>query len=343
MSVHSPLAIVTHTEETGHPKLLAEVAFHAIGRGDWSAARNAANSCLGQASVAQDLELMALSAAVRGIVSAIHGDDAGARQLLEHSERLARRCGGSELADVLGLARGVEALNAGRYDEAWARLAQLLYAGAGRPRWIRLVAVGFLAESGLHGGSESLSDLLVVTLDELGSTPVFRGATAFARAMSSFELPVDARFDRALAECPVERVFDRARIQLARGVTLRRERRVVESRLPLQEALVAFEGLGAVAWAEHARRELRASGARRLRRELGDAEALTAQELEIVRLAALGMTNREIGQRLYLSHRTIGSHLYRAFPKLGIAARSQLRDMLAELDALVATRAGIAH
>ena len=68
MSVHSPLAIVTHTEETGHPKLLAEVAFHAIGRGDWSAARNAANSCLGQASVAQDLELMALSAAVRGIV-----------------------------------------------------------------------------------------------------------------------------------------------------------------------------------------------------------------------------------------------------------------------------------
>ena len=57
-----------------------------------------------------------------------------------------------------------------------------------------------------------------------------------------------------------------------------------------------------------------------------------------MRMAAEGLSNREIGQRLFLSHRTIGSHLYRAFPKLGVAARSQLRDVLAELADLDATR-----
>ena len=58
-------------------------------------------------------------------------------------------------------------------------------------------------------------------------------------------------------------------------------------------------------------------------------DRLTAQELQIGKLAAEGLSNREIGERLFLSHRTIGSHLYRIFPKLGISSRSQLRDALA--------------
>jgi DNA-binding NarL/FixJ family response regulator len=56
---------------------------------------------------------------------------------------------------------------------------------------------------------------------------------------------------------------------------------------------------------------------------------LTAQELQIAQLAAEGLTNRDIGQRLYLSHRTIATHLYRVFPKLGITARSELAAALA--------------
>jgi len=57
---------------------------------------------------------------------------------------------------------------------------------------------------------------------------------------------------------------------------------------------------------------------------------LTAQEMQIARLAADGLSNREIGQQLYLSPRTIGSHLYRIFPKLGITSRSQLADRLVD-------------
>jgi DNA-binding CsgD family transcriptional regulator len=55
---------------------------------------------------------------------------------------------------------------------------------------------------------------------------------------------------------------------------------------------------------------------------------MTPQELQIAELAASGLSNREIGQRLYLSHRTVGSHLYRVFPKLGVKARSELRMAL---------------
>jgi DNA-binding NarL/FixJ family response regulator len=55
---------------------------------------------------------------------------------------------------------------------------------------------------------------------------------------------------------------------------------------------------------------------------------LTPQELQIAQLAAEGLSNREIGERLYLSHRTVGSHLYRLFPKLGVTSRARLRDAL---------------
>jgi DNA-binding CsgD family transcriptional regulator len=87
--------------------------------------------------------------------------------------------------------------------------------------------------------------------------------------------------------------------------------------------------MGIEGFAERARRELRATGETARRRALvGGREGLTAQEAQIARLAADGLSNREIGQQLYLSHRTVSSHLYRVFPKLGISSRSQLRTVL---------------
>jgi DNA-binding CsgD family transcriptional regulator len=74
--------------------------------------------------------------------------------------------------------------------------------------------------------------------------------------------------------------------------------------------------------------ELRAAGERVQRMSDRADTALTAQEREIAMLAATGMTNREIGQRLYLSPRTVSTHLYRIFPKLGITSRAALRDAL---------------
>jgi DNA-binding CsgD family transcriptional regulator len=84
--------------------------------------------------------------------------------------------------------------------------------------------------------------------------------------------------------------------------------------------------VGAAPWAERARSELRAAGVPVVAAAGGSGvvSLLTAQELQVVRLAALGRTNREIAAQLFLSPRTVGYHLYKAFPKLGIASRAEL-------------------
>ena len=132
----------------------------------------------------------------------------------------------------------------------------------------------------------------------------------------------------AIAAGQAEWPFYVARAQLAYGVWLRRHRRMTQSRAPLREAAETFDALGLLRYAERARRELRASGERVRRRVPGGWSQLSPQELQIAQLAAEGLSNREIGEQLYLSHRTVESHLYRLFPKLGVTSRAQLRDAL---------------
>ncbi|MFD8079809.1 response regulator transcription factor, partial [Streptomyces sp. NPDC059718] len=122
--------------------------------------------------------------------------------------------------------------------------------------------------------------------------------------------------------------FDHARVQLAHGERLRRSRATTESRTPLAAALSAFQRLGARPWTERAETELRAAGTAKRRPGTATPHTLTPQELEIARLAASGLTNKQIAERLYLSHRTIGAHLYQIYPKLGITSRGMLRDAL---------------
>jgi DNA-binding CsgD family transcriptional regulator len=124
--------------------------------------------------------------------------------------------------------------------------------------------------------------------------------------------------------------FEFARVELDFGSRLRRERRPREAREWLCRALSGFEKLGAQPWALRARNELRAA---REHMDVGAMEqVLTAQELAVAELAAEGFSNKQIGQRLYISARTAGGHLYRVFPKLGVTSRSALRDALVSLD-----------
>ena len=132
-----------------------------------------------------------------------------------------------------------------------------------------------------------------------------------------------------------DRPFDRARTQLLWGERLRRERRRTEARVPLGAALETFELLGAHPWAARARQELAAGGgpaAAPGNAVVGAADtlaqaalaALTSQEAQIVRLAARGLSNRDIAAQLILSPRTVGHHLYKAYPKLGVLSRGEL-------------------
>jgi DNA-binding CsgD family transcriptional regulator len=115
------------------------------------------------------------------------------------------------------------------------------------------------------------------------------------------------------------------------GERLRRARATTEARIQLTVALEIFERLGARPWVTRAASELRAAGRTDPRTTQRDRESLTPQELKIAELAAAGLTNKQIGQRLFLSHRTVGAHLYQIFPKLGVTSRAALRDALASL------------
>jgi DNA-binding NarL/FixJ family response regulator len=122
--------------------------------------------------------------------------------------------------------------------------------------------------------------------------------------------------------------FEQARTLLLYGEWLRRRLRRTDARRTLRSALEIFDRLGTPAWAERARTELRGTGeVADQGRETGTVlDRLTPQEREVVRLAAAGATNRDIATQLFLSPRTVGHHLYRAFPKLGISSRSQLAE-----------------
>jgi DNA-binding CsgD family transcriptional regulator len=123
--------------------------------------------------------------------------------------------------------------------------------------------------------------------------------------------------------------FDAARIRLAYGERLRRARTMTAAKVHLQTALTAFRKLGAAPWVARAERELRAAGqASRSPTNARGGASLTPQELEIARLAASGMTNKQIAERLYVSPRTVSTHLYKIFPKLGITSRAALRDAI---------------
>ncbi len=144
--------------------------------------------------------------------------------------------------------------------------------------------------------------------------------------------PSEERYREALADPEGERwPYERARVRLDYGRWLRRERRVSEARPLLTACAEVFERLGARPWSDRAGNELRAAGVTATATPDALAE-LTSQQRQIARLAARGLTNREIGERLFLSPRTVGFHLYRIFPKLGVTSRAQLRDIVGAHD-----------
>jgi len=156
---------------------------------------------------------------------------------------------------------------------------------------------------------------------------------AGSAAIAAGDEHAPALFEEALRLPTVDQwPFDVARVRLAYGERLRRLRATTESRMYLEAALAAFQKLGATPWASRAELELRATGRTRMPSRAPDVGALTPQELQIARLAASGMTNKQIAERLFLSPRTVGGHLYQIFPKLGITTRAALRDALDAAD-----------
>ena len=153
----------------------------------------------------------------------------------------------------------------------------------------------------------------------------------------------EAGFQEALRFHENAGAFERARTELCFGERLRRRGHRRDSRMHLGAALEAFEGRGAVPWAERARTELRASGLTLRRRQPATTEQLTPQELQVARLVAEGKTNRDVAATLFVTPKTVEFHLTRVYRKLEIHSRAELVRRMAdhegEID-LVASQGG---
>ncbi len=174
-------------------------------------------------------------------------------------------------------------------------------------------------------------DTFAAWLDELShfadevDSPRARAVVAFGRAVAADASSAETHFLEALAhQDAAARPFEAARIHLAFGAFLRRARRRVDARNHLRAALSTFEDIRARPWAERARRELRASGESARKRDESTATDLTAQERQVARLVADGMSNRDVAAQLFLSPRTIDFHLRNVFAKTGVSSRGEL-------------------
>jgi DNA-binding CsgD family transcriptional regulator len=258
--------------------------------------------------------------------------------LLTEAEHVALRTpnAASSLLAGVQLARGIAALGADRDAAAYDELRRVF--DAADPAYQRAQQVwtlGYLADAAVRTDRRAEARSALAAVERIAGDSPAVGATInleYARAVLADRSTAEPLFRAAVDGAARGLPWHRARAEFAYGSWLRRQRRVVESRAPLRAARAAFEAVGARTWAQHADRELRATGERGWQPTSSRRELLSPQETQIADLAAQGLSNREIGQRLFLSHRTVSSHLYRMFPKLGVTSRGQLAAALTRLD-----------
>ncbi|MEU2558293.1 AAA family ATPase [Streptomyces longispororuber] len=269
--------------------------------------------------------------AIRAQLAAVSGDPAAEAWAAE-AEREALPSGGRPVLAIMQMARGQAALCQGRYGDAFGHLHRVFDpADPAFHPWLRFYAVAELVEAAVRSESaESARDIVraLTPLGESTSSPALLCGLRLGRALLSPQDAAEPLYRAALDAVPTDWPFEGARARLALGEWLRRHRRPAESRVALQAAREIFDALGASAWAERARQELRAAGASSPRQDPAAVDRLTSTELHVAQLAAQGLTNREIGERLYVSPRTVSTHLQRMFPKLGITSRGELAAVL---------------
>jgi DNA-binding CsgD family transcriptional regulator len=322
----------------GHlPRLLTLYSGMAARLGEWEVAMTAAEEARRLAEELGEPQWAAAADTAIALVAAMRGDEEKAERLAVQAEVVAHAAGANITVAFAQFGKVLAALATGRHADAY-RNADRLFDPADSAyhpvicSWL----IADLADAARHTGHVDEARARVEQVAaRAGAQPGTWIALSLRHARALLAEPEEAGecFDAALA-CELTRwPFQRARIQLAHGQWLRRRRRVAESRAALRAARDTFDALGCATWGEQARRELRAAGERSRHRVPEARDQLTAQELQIAQLAAQGLTNREIGQRLFLSHRTISTHLYRVFPKLGITSRGELSAALAPVRA----------
>lgn len=329
MAVRLATSLVAHCRERGMigvlPQALTLLAQAQMLR---SGLREATAAATEARDVARDIDQPRRTGYLNGILAwlaAVEGDEERCAALTEQVDPTAE---------------------AGRVMAAWA--TGLLHLGLGRPR----LALDHLAPIwhdgkrhqtvALYAAPELIEAAAGADRPDLAAEPMRRlerWAAAIGRpwadavvARSRGRLATGDEAERHYAdavriyanEMDPGQPFQRARAELLYGASLRRAQRRARARTQLTAALRGFDRLGAAPWAKRTRAELRACGAETVAATPCPHGRLSPQERQVLRLAAEGLSNREIGAHLFLSPRTVGNHLYRAFPKLGIGSRNEL-------------------
>ena len=222
--------------------------------------------------------------------------------------------------------RMMVALGRGDFEQAYLDGSHISPAGtlASHVPYALLVSLD-LVEAAVRAGRPAEAAAHVAALREAGVEHLSPRQSLLVHAAAALTAPDSSApglFERALS-VPGTWPFDVARVHLLYGERLRRLRAVTAARTHLLAAASAFDELGAAPWSQRATAELRATS-----HERHGGPALTPQETEIARLAAAGLTNKQIGARLFLSARTVQFHLRHVFTKLGIHSRAAIRDAL---------------
>jgi DNA-binding CsgD family transcriptional regulator len=339
--IRTPLLRVAREGREGGAPALAIVALCVLVvdfffTGQWAEAEAAVEECL-ELCDEYGYGLQRWSVVhIRGILAVMRGDNGSARAIAGEILRWAVPRRVQAIANYARQVLCLAALAEGNFEEAFMQADAVSPAGTlapyvGQAPWFMLD----LVEAALRIGrdAEAAAHVRAMQESKVGDmAPRYALVTVAAAAMCAPEGEAEQLFDDALAIQGIdESPFDVGRVRLLYGERLRRNGSRPASRAQLAEALDMFEQLGARPWAARAARELRTAGQSTKEGRSAGAAVLTPQEHEIAMLAATGLSNKQIGERLFLSHRTIGAHLYRIFPKLGVTSRAALRDALAKV------------
>ena len=313
------------------------LGYSAFWRGDWDAAQGHFDAGLALCHAHELQGLTWPGLAGYGLIAAGRGDRETAHACADATSAWAKPRGARGAEVYACNVRALAALGDGDFESAFQAAAAIAPPGdltfnRDNGMWTMLDLVEAAVRSGR--GDQARAHVAAMRQADLPSISSRLALhTAAGEALTAPEDDADAIFERALATPGADGwTFDHARVRLMYGAYLRRRRASRRAREQLQSALTVFHRLGAAPWAARAERELAATGEHRRRSDDPAAPVLSSQELVIAQLAAAGLSNKEIGTRLFLSHRTVSSHLYRIFPRLEITSRAMLRDALLRLE-----------
>ncbi|MFD0026225.1 AAA family ATPase [Streptomyces sp. NPDC058382] len=304
-----------------------------IALGEWDEAERTGQRGLDLATSHGHVLFAYHSRAYLALLAAMRGRSDRARELQAEVDSWARPRGVGFLTQIADAAGTAAALSEGDYEAAYLYAIGITAPGTFTPSAHQASRTLLdLVEAAMHTGRSEQARRHALAAQEAGLpalSPRLALTTYGALAMTApDEKQALDMFTRAETHPDATTFpFELARIRLAHGIRLRHTQGPKAARQTLNRAADAFEQLGATTWTERARAELRASGVCAHTTPM-DLASLTWQERRIADLAAGGLTNKEIGERMHLSPRTVSSHLYRVFPKLGITTRATLRDAL---------------